>query len=110
MSPWDILFILGFSLTWIGILIVMAAFTLGSLTKLRKVGEGIGGKEEGRVEGKGEEKGEEKGERKIEWGGVIFIGPFPIVFGSNRRFVKALAIVAAVLALIILGFTILMLT
>ncbi|MEM2927121.1 MAG: DUF131 domain-containing protein [Candidatus Bathyarchaeia archaeon] len=103
LSPWEILFILGFSLTWIGILIVMAAFTLGFITELRTVGKERGGKEEGSREG----KAEQKGERKIEWGGVIFIGPIPIVFGSNRRFAKALAIVAVVLALIILGLTIL---
>lgn len=43
------------------------------------------------------------GEGKTEYGGVIIIGPIPIVFGSNSR----MAAIAAVLGIILLILSIL---
>lgn len=43
--------------------------------------------------------GSASGEREAEAGGVVFIGPIPVVFGSSRRAVVA----AAVLGLVVLG-------
>ncbi len=37
---------------------------------------------------------------KVSGGGVVIIGPFPIIFGSNSKVVKILAIVAAVLMVV----------
>ncbi len=40
--------------------------------------------------------------KKIEYGGIILIGPIPIVFGNNERNVKILVILGIVLMIIIL--------
>lgn len=37
-------------------------------------------------------------------GGILLIGPFPIIFGSDRESVKALVILAIVLMAIVLAF------
>lgn len=91
----DFLSLLGFSLMWVGVIITIAALSLASLTS------------RSRAEEKKEDEG--KGKGRTEWGGIIFIGPFPIIFGSSRRFAMALAIVAVIAALFIIGFMILML-
>jgi len=47
-----------------------------------------------------------KGEaRKGEVGGVILIGPFPIIFGTSRRMMKIMLIIALALIAIILSTT-----
>ncbi|PSO06972.1 hypothetical protein B9Q04_13345 [Candidatus Marsarchaeota G2 archaeon BE_D] len=52
----------------------------------------------------GEEKTEDKsGKGQVEGGGVIFIGPIPIVFGSNKRIAKWM-VIAAILITIALVF------
>ncbi|MGC8585299.1 MAG: TIGR00304 family membrane protein [Thermoplasmata archaeon] len=40
--------------------------------------------------------------KKIEYGGIILIGPIPIVFGNNERNVKILVILGIVLMIIVL--------
>jgi len=45
--------------------------------------------------------------RKTGYGGVVLIGPVPIVFGSDRRVTMAMLIVAVVLFAIILAITLL---
>jgi len=37
-------------------------------------------------------------------GGIILIGPFPIVFGTDRKTVKSLIILAIALIVIVVGF------
>ena len=49
----------------------------------------------------------EKGETKIESGGVIFIGPFPIVFGSNKRITLWMLVFGVVILVLLLLFTLL---
>ncbi|MDG7035640.1 MAG: DUF131 domain-containing protein [Nitrososphaerota archaeon] len=39
-------------------------------------------------------------ERKTEGGGFVIIGPFPIIFGTNKRIVKVLYIVAIIIIVI----------
>jgi len=49
-----------------------------------------------------------KGEGKVKGGGAIVIGPFPIVFGTNRESVKMflmLSIVLVTLVLIVMIFS-----
>lgn len=48
-----------------------------------------------------------EGEGKIEGGGIIFIGPIPIVFGSNRRVAKWMLFAAIVLAALLVFLTLL---
>lgn len=62
--------------------------------------------EEMEAPGGQEGKGGEKSERK-EFGGVIFIGPIPIVFGSARKMGYVMTIAAAVVAVLTLIFVLL---
>ncbi|AEB94324.1 TIGR00304 family membrane protein [Metallosphaera cuprina] len=52
------------------------------------------------VEKRREEKPEEE-ERKTEVGGVIFIGPVPIIFGTSKKIEKWMIIVALVITLVL---------
>jgi uncharacterized protein (TIGR00304 family) len=47
-----------------------------------------------------EEGGQEPTEEKIKGGGVILIGPVPIVFGTDKRYALLLMILAIVLMLL----------
>ena len=40
---------------------------------------------------------------KVRGGGVIFVGPFPIIFGTDKEFLKILVLLAIVLASIMIG-------
>ena len=39
---------------------------------------------------------------RVNIGGVIFVGPFPIIFGSDRRFLRMMVVVSLILAVIFL--------
>ena len=39
---------------------------------------------------------------RVNIGGVIFVGPFPIIFGSDRRFLRMMVVVSLMLAVIFL--------
>ncbi len=39
------------------------------------------------------------------WGGVVFLGPFPIVFGSDPRMTRVMLLVGIVLFVALLGLT-----
>ncbi len=43
----------------------------------------------------------DKTESRVEGGAVIFIGPIPIVFGSNKKVAKWMIIAAALITLIL---------
>ncbi|HIH44310.1 MAG TPA: DUF131 domain-containing protein [Candidatus Methanoperedenaceae archaeon] len=43
--------------------------------------------------------GQEPEKTHVEGGGVIFIGPVPIIFGSNPRIALIIAVIAVVLML-----------
>ncbi len=47
------------------------------------------------------------GKLQARGGAVIMIGPFPIVFGSDKQTVKALMILAIILVLVLIGLFIL---
>lgn len=76
------MFEIGFGLTVIGVLVALAAVIL-MITS--------GKKGEGRVRG----------------GGILFIGPIPIIFGSDRESVKVIILLAIALIAIIVILTIL---
>lgn len=48
-----------------------------------------------------------KGKHKGEVGGVILIGPFPIIFGTSSRMMKVMLIIAFAFVAIILFMTLL---
>ena len=39
---------------------------------------------------------------RVNIGGIIFVGPFPIIFGSDRRFLRMMVVVSLILAVIFL--------
>ena len=39
---------------------------------------------------------------RVNIGGIIFVGPFPIIFGSDRRFLRMMVVVSLMLAVIFL--------
>jgi uncharacterized protein (TIGR00304 family) len=43
------------------------------------------------------------------WGGVVFLGPFPVVFGSDPQMTRIMLVLGAVLFLALLGLTIVLL-
>ncbi len=45
-------------------------------------------------------KMDEETKRRIEAGGVIIIGPIPIVFGTSKRIVKSLLILSIILMIL----------
>ncbi len=47
-----------------------------------------------------ENGGEEKAQERIKGGGVILIGPVPVVFGTDKRYALLLMILAIVLMLL----------
>ena len=69
---------IGLTLIFVGLLVIVIGFILEMI--------------------KGEEQRNQQ-QRKSEYGGVIFIGPIPIVFGSNKDIAKAMLIIAFVILL-----------
>jgi len=45
------------------------------------------------------------GKTKVKGGGVVLIGPFPIVFGTDRESVKLLLVLSIILILVAFFFT-----
>ncbi len=59
----------------------------------------------GEVTGYSEISGEEKfAEKKIEGGGIVFIGPFPVIFGTSPKVVQILIIMAIILMILMMLF------
>ncbi len=84
-----ILFYAGILLVFVGI-IGIVAYTLILASRRTQRDE------------QGGEKTEDKSSKgEVEGGGVIFIGPLPIVFGSNKRIAKWM-VIAAILITIVL--------
>ncbi len=50
----------------------------------------------------GEKSNSNNQENKTQAGGVIFIGPIPIVFGSSKEITKWMLIVALIIAIILI--------
>jgi uncharacterized protein (TIGR00304 family) len=76
-----------------GILLIIFGFFLITFGMMRSARES-------------EERGEEKdaGEKKVKGGGVILIGPIPIVFGTDKKYALILMILAIVLMLLMIIF------
>ncbi len=83
MPEWTFLIIIGFMLIIVGFF--LAAFGMMSS-----------------VEDRREDRNEETKEEKVKGGGVILIGPVPIVFGSDKRFALIAMILAIVIMLLVL--------
>lgn len=64
------LFVTGFALTVVGFVMIVAASLLTRSRRSKHV--------------------------RRDFGGVVLIGPFPIIFGSSRRTVRLMIVVAAV--------------
>ncbi|MCX8176471.1 MAG: DUF131 domain-containing protein [Candidatus Bathyarchaeota archaeon] len=78
MLPPEAFTVLGFILVFVGILIIAVAMLLAVFTSL----------------GKG----------RVESGGVILLGPIPIVFGSNIKTVKTLVLIFIFLVILLAVF------
>lgn len=76
-----------------GIILIILGFLLAAFGVMRS-GE----------ESAGPEGGQETREGKVKGGGVILIGPVPIVFGSDKRYALILVILAIVLMLLAIVF------
>jgi len=82
----QLLFAIGLTMIFLGLVVI----TLGLLVEMmRKRNE--------------ETKSEEQ---KTEYGGVIFIGPIPIVFGSNKKIAKTMLIIGVIIFVLFLALTI----
>ncbi len=46
-----------------------------------------------------------RGKGRVKGGGLVMIGPFPIVFGTDKESVKALLLLSIVLVVLVLVFT-----
>jgi len=75
------LYSIGIALTLVGIIIVVTAMLLLSVSRATK-------------------------KTKVKGGGVILIGPFPIIFGTDKESVKVVIILAIALVIIALIATI----
>ena len=74
---------LGFLLVFIGILVILAGIVSMAYQTWKTGGEGV-----------------EKPEAGVKGGGVIMIGPMPIIFGSDVAALKLVLILAIVLMVI----------
>ncbi|MFP3201676.1 MAG: DUF131 domain-containing protein [Sulfolobus sp.] len=77
----SLLYSIGLTLIFVGLLVIIVGFILEMI--------------------RGEEQRNQQ-QRKSEYGGVIFIGPIPIVFGSNKDIAKTMLIIAFVIFLFII--------
>ncbi|BBD73775.1 hypothetical protein HS1genome_2164 [Sulfodiicoccus acidiphilus] len=75
---------LGFVVVFLGFLLIFA----GVIYEIIKASR--------RSEGRSEES-----EGKGEFGGVIFVGPVPIVFGSSKRMAKWMIVAAAIITAVL---------
>jgi uncharacterized protein (TIGR00304 family) len=48
-----------------------------------------------------------EGKADVSAGGVIFLGPFPIVFGSNKKIAKWMLVVALIITILLIFQTLL---
>jgi uncharacterized protein (TIGR00304 family) len=51
-------------------------------------------------------EGPSEGPRKRRWGGVVFLGPIPLVFGSDPQMTRTMLILGAILFVALLALTI----
>ncbi len=80
-----------------GLILIVLGFFLIAYGTMRS-GQETGGVEERRPD-------QEIREKKVRGGGVILIGPFPIVFGTDKR----VALIAMILSIVVMVMAILFL-
>jgi uncharacterized protein (TIGR00304 family) len=111
------LLLVGIFTIFVGFLIIVASIALSSLQDSKS-----GGKYSGRTESNSSQKGANysetrdyssspyekspagKVESKVKTGGVIMLGPIPIIFGSDKESAKTAAILAIILMVLSLLF------
>jgi uncharacterized protein (TIGR00304 family) len=77
MADANTLFNLGIALMLAGIIVIVAAFILLVLAGVKKGG-------------------------KVRGGGVVIIGPFPIIFGTDKQSVKTLLLLSLALTILLI--------
>ena len=85
------LLVIGIFVIFIGFLMILISTVLG-INQDSRSGQDYSGRTEGKVES------------KVKGGGVIMIGPIPIIFGSDKESAKTAAILAIILMLLSLLF------
>lgn len=86
----------------LGILLMILFFVIG---RRNETTEDTGVSAHDLTNGQGTEgHGTEKLGKKVNGGGVIFIGPIPIIFGSDKRFAIIAILLAIVLMLLALAY------
>lgn len=90
-GPWAVL----------GVLLILASFVAGFFALTRRMTAPVQGAE-------APEAGAPPSTPERRWGGVVFLGPLPIVFGSDARVATAMLILAIVLFAGLLVFTFLL--
>ncbi|BCU70274.1 TIGR00304 family membrane protein [Stygiolobus caldivivus] len=88
MITQQLLFAIGLSFVFFGIIVVVIGLIFEIVRGAKK--------KENREERQGER------ESKTEYGGVIFIGPIPIVFGSNKDMAKLALIIGLVMFILVI--------
>jgi uncharacterized protein (TIGR00304 family) len=91
---WSTLYTVGFVLIAVGVLIVIAAILVSSSKSAKKPGK---------------EEGEDEAGSKVRGGGVIMIGPIPIIFGTDKKSVKSVLVLALILTVLLIVWYYLML-
>ncbi|MDD5474810.1 MAG: TIGR00304 family protein [Candidatus Methanoperedens sp.] len=84
MPDWTILVIFGMILIMLGFFLVAAG-----MMRSAKESEGLE-----------DSAFKETGEERVKGGGVILIGPVPVVFGTDKRYALLLMVMAVVLMLL----------
>jgi len=78
MEPTNLFTCIGLALIFVGIAVIIAAFILFMLRGIGKV-------------------------EKVRGGGIIFVGPFPIILGTDKESLKVLVLLAIVLVAVMIG-------
>lgn len=91
---WSTLYAVGFVLIAVGVLIVIAVIMVSSAKSSKK---------------QEQKEGDEEGNAKVRGGGVIMIGPIPIIFGTDKKSVKSVLVLALVLTVLLIVWYYLML-
>lgn len=92
------------SLGLAGILLVVAAIFLGFLSFARSALGGIVVAEEEEQPSPPSAPGPSEEPRKTKFGGVVFLGPIPIVFGSDARVSNLMLVLAVAMTILLLAF------
>ena len=78
MESANLLAYIGFALIFLGIALIIIAFILFAFRGVEKAG-------------------------KVKGGGIIFVGPFPIIFGTDKESLKTVILLAIILIAAMVG-------